>query len=200
MWHIHPTEKWIDDVVRFMSEESLSLEDSKFMISFFSSMDNEFVECFKGNHHQISSFSGRSFHIFTPLIYEGNTIPDDHWRYMRNEFKSMGIPIEVDPTFVFFSLDARHDLTPRFFAGFTCRDFKGFPNKMKHVIETCIETDNTRILTDGLSEIFRSENIIPYDRVNNHLKSTITNAIEKSVSSHTLGRKNMTSTSDQNVF
>ncbi|MEA5467258.1 CHAT domain-containing protein [Spirulina sp. 06S082] len=195
MWHIHPTEKWIDDVVKFMSAESLSLEDSKFMISFFSSMDNEFVEYFKGNHNQISSFSGRSFHIFTPLIDAGNIIPDEHWRYMRNEFKSMGIPVKLDPTFVFFSLDTQSDLEPIFFAGFTCKSFNGFPNKMKYVIETCIEMDDTRRLTDTLSEIFCSQNIIPYDKVGDHLKRTITNAIEKSVSSHPLGGKNMTSTS-----
>jgi hypothetical protein len=66
---------------------------------------------------------------------------------------------------------------------------------MKHVIETCIETDNTRSLTDRLSEIFRSENIIPYDRVDMHLKSTISKAIERSVLSHPLVRKNMTLTS-----
>lgn len=92
MWHIHPTEQWIDEVVKFMSERQLSLEDSKFMIAFFSSMDNDFVRYFKSNQSKISSFSGRSFHIFTPLIYEGNTIPDEHWRYMRNEFKALGIP------------------------------------------------------------------------------------------------------------
>lgn len=195
MWHIHPTEKWIDDVVKFMSEKTLSLEDSKFMISFFSSMDSEFVDYFRSNHHQISSFSGRSFHIFTPLIYEGNTIPDEQWRDMRNEFKSMGIPIKVDPTFVFFYIDTQRDLNPSFFAGFTCRDFNGFPNKMKHVIDTCIETDSTRTLTDILSEIFRSENIIPYDRVDRDLKRTMSKAVERSVSSHPLGRKDITLTS-----
>lgn len=44
MWHIHPTEQWIDEVIKFMNERQLNLGDSKFMIAFFSSMDNEFVE------------------------------------------------------------------------------------------------------------------------------------------------------------
>jgi CHAT domain len=184
MWHIHPTEQWIDQVVTFMSEQQLSFEDSKFMIAFFSSMDNEFVEYFKRNQNRISSFSGRSFHIFTPLIYEGNTIPDEHWRYMRNEFKALGIPVGIDPTFVFFSLDARDRFEPSFFAGFSCSSFDGFQNKIKTVIETCIETDDMCLLTRNLSEIFRSENILTYDRVDRQLKRTISKAITKSKSSH----------------
>ncbi|MBK8431503.1 MAG: hypothetical protein IPL28_09555 [Chloroflexi bacterium] len=52
MWHIHPTEQWIDEVVKFMNERQLSLQDSKFMIAFFSSMDNEFVEYFKSKPEQ----------------------------------------------------------------------------------------------------------------------------------------------------
>lgn len=184
MWHIHPTEQWIDEVIKFMNERQLSLEDSKFMIAFFSSMDNEFVEYFKNNQSKISSFSGRSFHIFTPLIYEGNTIPDEHWRYMRNEFKALGIPVSVDPTFVFFSLDSRRRFEPLFFAGFSCGSFNNFPSKMKHVIETCIETDDIRLLANRLSAVFLSENILPHDRVDYQLKETITRAIKKGESSH----------------
>lgn len=188
MWHIHPTEHWIEDVITFMNEWQLSLEGSKFMIAFFSSMDNEFVEYFKNNQNKISSFSGRSFHIFTPLIYEENTIPDEHWRYMRREFKALGIPVSVDPTFVFFSLDTRHDFEPLFFAGFTTDSFNAFPSKMKNIIETCIETNDIRFLISKLSEIFLSENIIPYDQVNYQLKKTIMQAIKKSESAHPIKR------------
>ena len=184
MWHIHPTEQWIDQVITFMSEKQLSFEDSKFMIAFFSSMDNEFVDYFKSNQNRISSFSGRSFHIFTPLIYEGNTIPDDHWRYMRNEFKTLGIPVGIEPTFVFFSLDDDYHFEPSFFAGFTCSSFDRFPSKIKNVIETCIETDDMCLLTKQLSEIFLSENILTHDGVDRQLKKTISQAITKSKSSH----------------
>lgn len=189
MWHLHPTEQWIDEVVKFMSERQLSLEESKFMIAFFSSMDNKFVKYFKSNQNRISSFSGRSFHIFTPLIYEGNTIPDEYWRYMRDEFKTLGIPVNIDPTFVFFSLDTQRHFEPLFFAGFTCKSFTNFPNKMKNVIETCIQTDDTHLLANKLAEIFLSENIIPRDRVDYQLKKTITRAIEKSEASHPVVRK-----------
>jgi len=49
MWHIHPTEEWIDEVIKIMNDNSLRPEQSKFMIAFFSSMDNEFVDYFKDN-------------------------------------------------------------------------------------------------------------------------------------------------------
>ena len=180
MWHIHPTQQWLNDVMKFMHENQLSLDKSKFMIAFFSSMDNHFVKYFKSNQNKISSFSGRSFHIFTPLIEEGQTIPDDHWRYMRNEFNSLGIPVSVDPTFVFFSLDVNNQPNPFFFAGFTCKSFRGFPEKMKYAIENCIETDDIPILQQRLSEVFLTRNIISQDKVNHKLKSTIGHAIQKS--------------------
>lgn len=180
MWHIHPTQQWLNDVMKFMHENQLSLGESKFMIAFFSSMDNQFVKYFKSNQNKISSFSGRSFHIFTPLIEEGHTIPDDHWRYMRSEFKSLGIPVSVDPTFVFFSLDLNQQPTPSFFAGFACKSFSGFPEKMKNAIENCIEIDDIPLLQRKLSEVFLTRNIIPQDQVDHQLKSTIAHAIQES--------------------
>lgn len=182
MWHIHPTEKWIEEVIKVMNERQLKPESSKFIISFFSSMDNDFVDYFKNNKNQISSFSGRNVHIFTPLIYENNVIPDEHWRYMRNEFTSMGIPIKTDPTFVFFNLDNRYseEYEPSFFAGFTCSSFNNFPSKIKNAIELCTEYNETRILTQKLSEIFLTENIISFDNVDRQFKQTITRKIPQS--------------------
>jgi hypothetical protein len=55
---------------------------------------------------------------------------------------------------------------------------------MKHVIETCIETDDMRLLANRLSEIFLSENILPHDRVDYQLKETIIRAIKKGESSY----------------
>jgi hypothetical protein len=175
MWHILPTEHWIDGVVKFINENQLKPEESKFMMAFFSSMDNDFVEYFQKNKKQISSFSGYNFHVFTPLIYEDKIIPDEHWRYMRSEFNSLGIPIKTEPTFVFFNLDKqRHDTyEPTFFAGFECNSFNDFPRKLKNSIDKCIEVKDTRQLADKLSEIFLSPNILPYDRVNHELKETI---------------------------
>lgn len=174
MFYIHPTEKWIDEVVRLLNETQLKPDSSKFMIAFFSSLDNEYVDYFKNNKERISSYSGKNFHIFTPLIYEGNTIPDDDWRYMRHEFKSMGIPLQSDPTLLFFSLEGggiprsndgwrTYEYRPAFFAGFTCVSFREFPTKLKRAIDACIEIDHAHVLAQRLTEIFRTENLIHHD-------------------------------------
>lgn len=190
MWYIHPTEKWIEEVVRLMNEQQLKPENSRFMIAFFSSLDNEYVDYFKNNKDRISSFSGKNFHIFTPLIYEGNIIPDEDWRYMRNEFKTLGIPLKSDPTFIFFSLEgggvpkpsgwSTYHYYPEFFAGFACSTFDRFPHKLKEAIDACIEIKRTHHLAQKLSEIFLSENLIWHDRVNHQFKETITRQLPKS--------------------
>lgn len=182
MWHILPTEQWIDGVVNFINENQLKPENSKFMMAFFSSLDIDFVDYFQRNKNQISSFSGYNFHIFTPLIYEDKVIPDEHWRYMRNEFRSLGIPVSTEPTFVFFNLNkSQHDrYEPIFFAGFECSTFNDFPRKLKNAIDKSIEVKNTKVLADKLSEIFLSKNIIPFDRVDNQLKETISRKLPQS--------------------
>lgn len=176
MFHIQqPTEQWIDEVVNVINENQLKPEESKFMMAFFSSMDSEFVEYFQNNKTQISSFSGHNFHIFTPLIYEDRVIPDEEWRKMRNEFKSFGIPIGTEPTFIFFNIfkSKQDKYEPTFFAGFECNTFNEFPRKLKNAIDKSIETKDTKRLANKLSEVFLSKNIIPIDKVNNILKETI---------------------------
>lgn len=181
MWHIHPTEKWIESVIQDINEKQLDIDKSKFMIAFFSSMDNEFVEYFQQNKKQISSFSGSNFHIFTPLIFDEKVIPDDEWRYMREEFNSLGIPVDNDPTFVFFKIEMNslQEYEPKFFAGFTCSTFDFFPKKLKNAIDISIGINNTNSLQQKLTEIFLTKNIIPYDNVNKELKYTLTNKLPK---------------------
>ncbi|WP_313001834.1 toll/interleukin-1 receptor domain-containing protein [Chryseobacterium gleum] len=181
MFYIHPTEKWIKDVVQNINEKQLDIHKSKFMIAFFSSMDTQFVEYFKDNKTQISSFSGTNFHIFTPLIYEDKIIPDDDWRFMRKEFNSLGIPVSTSPTFVFFNLEINHkqEYEPQFFAGFTCETFDSFPKKLKNAIDTSIDNEDITVLRRKLKEIFLSKNIIPYDSVNIELKNTLMNKLPK---------------------
>ena len=163
--YLATTKKWIEEVVRLMNERQLKPESSRFMIAFFSSMDNDFVSYFRDNKDRISSYSGRNFHIFTPLIYESYTIPDEQWRDMRNEFKHSGVPLTNDPTFVFFSLESYTNASsrgyyPEFFAGFVSSSFDNFPNKLKNAIDICVETRHTHLMMDKLSEIFASPNIL----------------------------------------
>lgn len=175
MFFIHPTKQWIKEVVRHINERQLQPEQSKFMIAFFSSMDTDFVDYFKNNKNQISSYSGQNFHIFAPLIYDDKIIPDEEWRSMRREFNLIGIPVNTEPTFVFFNLDKRNHnhYEPVFFAGFTCSTFADFPRKLKKVIDISIETKNSFQLADRLSEIFLTKNIIPHDNVNREFKKAI---------------------------
>lgn len=192
MWYIHSTEKWIENVVKRINELQLKPENSMFMIAFFSSMDNDFVEYFKVNKDRISSYSGQNFHIFTPLIYEGNTIPDEDWRHMKREFQSLGIPISSDPTFIFFSLRGggipavgeglwtTFEYHPDFFAGFTCHSFTNFPTKLKAVIDCCVDTKHTYELEQKLSEIFLTKNIVHHEQIKYDFAKTIANKLPKS--------------------
>lgn len=190
MFCIHPTEEWVEEVVRLMNEQQLSPDRSRFMIAFFSSLDNEYVNYFRRNKAQISSFSGKNFHIFTPLIYEGNTIPDDDWRRMRNEFKSLGVPIQSDPTFIFFSLEgggspkpggwSTFHYYPEFFAGFACRSFRSFPSKLKQAIDACIDVEHTHLLPSRLSEIFESENLVLAGGIRGQFRDVIARKLPRS--------------------
>jgi hypothetical protein len=190
VFYIHPTEKWIDDVVQRMNEHQLRPDHARFMIAFFSSLDNEYVDYFRSNRDQISSYSGRNFHIFTPVINEGNTIPDDDWRYMRRELKGMGIPLQSDPTFLFFSLEgggiprgdggwSTYQYCPAFFAGFACDSFREFPTKLKRAIDACIEIDHPHRLAQRLTEIFRTQNLIHHD-IYLQLSETISGRLPRS--------------------
>lgn len=145
-------------------------------------MDNDFVHYFQTNKNQISSFSGENFHIFTPVIFDDQVIPDEDWRYMRREFNSLGVPVNTDPTFVFFNLKTSENgnFEPNFFAGFTCETFNSFPNKLKNAIDSTVEIKDTKELQQKLTEVFRSKNIIPYDNINKELKKTLTRKLPKS--------------------
>jgi hypothetical protein len=184
MFFLFNTKEWIEEIVRLMNERQLKPENSRFMIAIFSSMDNEFVRYFRDNKDKISSFSGRNFHIFTPLIYEGDTIPDNLWREMRGKFKHSGIPLTTDPTFVFFRLEGNirestHVYYPEFFAGFACSSFDNFPNKLKNAIEICVETKDERLLVEKLTGIFSSENILWHGHFD-ELRDEISNDLPKS--------------------
>src|ERR1035437_755218 len=110
------TEKWIDSVINSMNEYQLKPDNSRFMIALFSSMDSDFVKYFRENKEQISSFSGKNFHVFTPIIYNNNLIPDDDWRKLKNEFNERGIPVKTDPVLIFFELKKQNnEFIPHFY-------------------------------------------------------------------------------------
>lgn len=174
MFYLQSTVNWLDEVVNTINARHLDPVKSVFMISFFSSMDNEFVDYFKSSKERISSVSGRNFHIFTPLIYENGLVPDGDWRLIKNGFIKNGVIIKSLPTFVFFKLEkVSNDLAPKFFAGFEVTSFEGFNNKLKRVIECCISEKDTQWLTKNLVEIFLSQNLIVPNNVSNDLLNDI---------------------------
>jgi hypothetical protein len=186
--HTEPTERWIQGVVHLMNEHQLSPESSRFIIAFFSSLDFDFVEYFQSNKEQISSFSGRNCHILTPLIDAGRIVPDEHWRKLREEFRSSRIPIQSDPTLVFFALErwttGRPGLTtrgynPRFFAGFSLPSFTGFPAKLRNAIDACAACDDTYLLHHRLSQIFASNSLLGNDHLAEPLASTLAECIPR---------------------
>ena len=181
MWYLQSTIKWLEEIVRRINEKQLKPEESKFMIAFFSSLDQKFVTYFQKNKDQISSYSGQNFHIFTPLIFENNIIPDNDWRMIKKEFNSKGIPIDNDPTFIFFKIKQINEggYEPTFFAGFECNNFNNFPTKLRNVIDTSIDTENISLLQQNLTEIFLNKNIIPVDKVDRSLKQSFTESLPK---------------------
>ncbi|MEI6947342.1 toll/interleukin-1 receptor domain-containing protein [Paraflavisolibacter sp. H34] len=181
MWYIYPTEKWINEVVKLINEEQLNPEDSRFMIAFFSSMDFEFVDYFKTYKKQISSYSGANFHIFTPFIYEDSLVPDDQMRYMANEFRALGIPIQTNPTFVFFKLEKRGEsYEPNFFSGFELPTFNNFHVKLKEAIYYSSQTTDTGELERILMRTFGVRNIVDNYSIGRDLKDVISHKLPKS--------------------
>ena len=173
------TEKWIESVIQSMNEKQLKPENSRFMIALFSSMDSEFVKYFKDNKEQISSFSGKNFHIFTPIIYKNNLIPDDKWRLLKKEFNERGIPVNTDPVLIFFNLKKENnEFVPYFFAGYNV-DFDNFNNQLKKAINSAIEITDNKQLTSVLNKIFLTKNIISDTLINNNYKSFISSRINK---------------------
>lgn len=174
MFYLDSTIHWLDEVVNIINIHQLDPVKSVFMISFFNSMDNDFVNYFKLSKERISSVSGRNFHIFTPLIYENGLIPDGQWREIKKGFSKDGIVIKSLPTFVFFNLEKiSNDLIPRFFAVFEVSSFDGFNDKLKRVIECCVANNNKHQLTKSLTQIFLSPNLIIANKVSEDLVNNI---------------------------
>lgn len=104
MFYIGNVQNWLADIIKQIQLRKLSPDDSTFMIFFFSSLDDEFVKFFKDKREKISSYSGSNFHIFTPIIYDNETIPDSEWLSIREEFEEMGINVGNKPFSIIFKL------------------------------------------------------------------------------------------------
>jgi hypothetical protein len=83
MFYVANVSNWLDEVIHACNARSIDAEQSIFSMALFSSLDSSFVAYFRKMKAQISKFTGDKFHIFTPIIYEDNIVPDTEVRELR---------------------------------------------------------------------------------------------------------------------
>lgn len=163
MFHVFNVQQWLSEVVSACNENSLDPEDSVFVLLIFSSLDFDFVTFFRDRKLQISEYSGENVHIFTPMIFDNDLVPDNEWRLIRDEFFEAGIPLGTNPAAILFHLRKRSEATgfdPHYFAAFELPAFDRFERVLRDFIETCIRYrgDESR-LTRGLGTLLGARNL-----------------------------------------
>lgn len=158
--------QWFKEVIEITKEKELDPSDSIFALLFFSSMDFDLVEFFRAHRIQISQYSGQSFHLITPIIFENAIVPDDELRILREEFRESGIPIGHRPSAVLFKLRKRPAATgyePRFLAAYEFPNFGKIAESFTEFIDICIEhrSDQPRLIRE-LTIFFRQPNLIQH--------------------------------------
>ncbi len=166
MFYVGNIDQWIAEINDTCREHHISLKDSIFILMLFSSLDSKYVKFFKTKKQQISSFSGKNVHIFTPVIYEEDTIPDSEVRSLRNEFIKEGISIDSEPTAIFFTLkesscgENEYSHMPAIFSAYKLPQKEKIEQTTKNIVETCIShRDDIAKLTNSLSKALQAKNI-----------------------------------------
>ncbi|MDE1146899.1 MAG: hypothetical protein PW843_09795 [Azospirillaceae bacterium] len=113
---------------------------------------------------QISAASGTSVHLFTPVVHNNQTIPDDEWRHLRSHFRNGGIPLPRTPSVVLFNLIKRRSATgfePNYLAAYGLSQKRDLPELMRDFVDACIENRGSILgLRREIGEILRSKNLI----------------------------------------
>ncbi len=162
MFYLFNVQRWLDEVVSACSENSLDPKDSVFALLMFSSLDFDFVAFFRDRKKQISQYSGNNVHIFTPMIFDEDVVPDEEWRHIRDRFSAAGIQVSNRPSAILFHLRKRAEATgydPHYFAAFELPPFPKFERGLRDFVDACIahREDEVR-LTRQLALLFGSEN------------------------------------------
>lgn len=164
MFYIWNAAGWLEEVIATCSENNLDPEESVFVLMLFSSLDFDYVAFFKDKKPQISQYSGENVHLFTPLIYDGNVVPDGEWRFIREGFERVGVRIGNRPTCILFQLRKRDRATgydPHYFAAFACPTFERFSDILRDFVDVCIaHRHEPDLLTRKLGLLLRSENLV----------------------------------------
>lgn len=162
MFYVFNVQQWLDEVVSTCNENSLDPEDSVFVLLIFSSLDFDFVTFFRDRKTQISQYSGKNVHIFTPMIFSEDIVADSEWRVIREGFSNAGIPLSNRPSAIIFRLRKRGEATgydPHYFAAFEMPDFDRFERGLRDFVDACIAHRKDEIrLTRELSILFSTPN------------------------------------------
>ena len=163
MFYIFNAAKWLEEVVSACSENNLDPEESVFVLMLFSSLDFDYVAFFKDKKRQISQYSGKNVHLFTPLIYDGDVVPDGEWRFIREGFERAGVRIGNRPSCILFQLKKRGKASgyaPHYFAAFGCPSFDRFSEVLRDFVDACIaHRHEPEQLTRTLGVLLHSENL-----------------------------------------
>ncbi|SFU39315.1 toll/interleukin-1 receptor domain-containing protein [Nitrosospira multiformis] len=171
MFYVFNVQQWLDEVVSACSENNLDPEESVFILLMFSSLDFDFVTFFRDRKPQISQYSGENVHIFTPMIFDEDIVPDGEWRLIRDNFNDAGILLSNRPSAILFHLQKRSHATgydPHYFAAFELPTFERFERSLRDFVDACIaHRRNAGRLTRELGTLFKAQN-----RVRNVLPKT----------------------------
>lgn len=189
MFYVWNVREWISEVITACGENHLNTDDSIFVLVLFSSLDFEYVEFFRDHKNQVSSYSGRNVHIFTPIIYQ-DVVPDDEWRLMRDDLEASGIQVGSGPSVVFFRIrgyGATYE--PRrveFFAAYRLPS-KSLVGLLRHIVDACIEhrpsSEQGRAgaerLIGELARVTESPNLLRFQSAHSHLASDVQTALDQ---------------------
>ncbi len=130
----------------------------------FSSLDNSYVLFFRRNKEQISSYSGENVHLFTPMVFDNDVIPDGEWHVLRDNFIRSGIELGSGPSVILFCLrkrDRRPGYDPEYVGAFALPERKGVARLMREFVSICIKyRANPAALLPNLSEMLGKPNLI----------------------------------------
>ena len=183
MFSLDSTGKWLDSVIRSINEKQYDPTESRFILALFSSLDSECTSYFKDKKAQISAYTGSNVHVFTPLIYENNTVPDEELRIVEAEFTPPGGSFEPEPTFIFFELteETKGGYRPHFFAAYRMPRCTDIASRLKRAFHACIPSKGNQVqsLPARLEAAFQTPNILRELGLAANLSDFITNKLPK---------------------
>jgi len=163
MFYISNVHEWFREIMHHINAKRLSPTDSTFMLFLFSSLDDEMLEFFKTRKDQISSYSGQNVHIFTPIVYGNDVIPDGEWRMLRTELNEMNIRVGNRPSMLLFKIEEQSDSTyaPNFIGAYTVDESSDLRYLVRDLIDLALSRsgDPNRLAAD-VESLMRSPNLI----------------------------------------